>query len=225
MHYSWETPPDRWALLRTDFRPTYGGERIGPLARLAAFQAECREFTQDTDPEDITEREQQWLRAVPFIRMPNSDFLALDPALDPVDPPVIYLCHDDDNWLLARNFAAFLHEWEQLCYIGPEIWVLKEFCNRRTGCLDSETAKAQALRDLFSDPLHSTSIQASWRSTNVMGIANAILADCTFDLLPVLADALIEAGCDDETILAHCRQPGHHVRGCWVVDLILASDR
>jgi hypothetical protein len=45
--------------------------------------------------------------------------------------------------------------------------------------------------------------------------------DRRFDEMPLLADALEEAGCTEEAILKHCREPGEHVRGCWVVDLIL----
>jgi hypothetical protein len=44
-----------------------------------------------------------------------------------------------------------------------------------------------------------------------------------FDRLPVLADALMDAGCDDEDILVHCRGEGPQVRGCWPVDLVLAK--
>jgi hypothetical protein len=45
-----------------------------------------------------------------------------------------------------------------------------------------------------------------------------------FDRLPILADALEDAGCDNANILNHCRQPGVHVRGCWVVDLVLGKE-
>jgi len=41
--------------------------------------------------------------------------------------------------------------------------------------------------------------------------------------MPILADALEDAGCTDAAILEHCRGPGPHVRGCWVVDLILGK--
>jgi hypothetical protein len=41
--------------------------------------------------------------------------------------------------------------------------------------------------------------------------------------MPILADALEDAGCDNADILSHCRQPGAHVRGCWVVDLVLGK--
>ena len=42
--------------------------------------------------------------------------------------------------------------------------------------------------------------------------------------MPILADALMDAGCDSEEVINHCRGPGPHVRGCWVVDLILSKD-
>ena len=42
--------------------------------------------------------------------------------------------------------------------------------------------------------------------------------------LPILADALLDAGCDDEELIAHCRQPGPHVRRCWAIDLILGKE-
>jgi hypothetical protein len=42
--------------------------------------------------------------------------------------------------------------------------------------------------------------------------------------MPILADALEEAGCTDQLILDHLRSPGPHVRGCWPVDLILAKE-
>ena len=41
--------------------------------------------------------------------------------------------------------------------------------------------------------------------------------------LAVLADALLDAGCDDEALIAHCREPGPHARGCWAVDAILGT--
>lgn len=45
--------------------------------------------------------------------------------------------------------------------------------------------------------------------------------ESAFDRLPQFAEALAQAGCANEEILAHCRQPGRHVRGCWVVDLFM----
>jgi hypothetical protein len=58
----------------------------------------------------------------------------------------------------------------------------------------------------------------------VVSLAWGIYDDRAFDRMPILADALQDAGCDDEQILDHCRGPGRHLRGCWVVDLVLAKE-
>ena len=58
----------------------------------------------------------------------------------------------------------------------------------------------------------------------VRRLAQTIYAERAFDRLPILADALEDAGCDNADILAHCRGPGPHVRGCWVVDLLLGKE-
>jgi hypothetical protein len=45
-----------------------------------------------------------------------------------------------------------------------------------------------------------------------------------FSAMPILADALQDAGCDNDEVLSHCRDPNaDHVRGCWVVDLVLGK--
>jgi hypothetical protein len=60
-----------------------------------------------------------------------------------------------------------------------------------------------------------------WRTRTVRGVARAIHRDRAFHDLPILADALQDADCDDETVLAHCRTTKEHVRGCWVLDLAM----
>jgi len=70
---------------------------------------------------------------------------------------------------------------------------------------------------------HTEPIRAEWKSSTVLDLARAMETDGAFDRLPILADALEDAGCDQADILEHCRGPGPHVRGCWVVDLILGK--
>ncbi len=62
-----------------------------------------------------------------------------------------------------------------------------------------------------------------WRSGTVLALAAGIDTERAFDRMSILADALEEAGCDNADILAHCRGDGPHVRGCWVVDLLLGK--
>lgn len=64
----------------------------------------------------------------------------------------------------------------------------------------------------------------AWQSGTVAKLAQGIYRERAFDRLPILAEALEEAGCDNADILAHCRRVGPHVRGCWVVDLLLGKD-
>jgi hypothetical protein len=89
---------------------------------------------------------------------------------------------------------------------------------------DEHRAQTVLLRDIFRNPFRAV-IPGPWlRKNNPVGVAQAIYSDCAFDRLPILADALEDAGCDNVDILNHCRQPGEHVRGCWVVDLILGKE-
>ncbi|MBN9519490.1 hypothetical protein J0H58_13365 [bacterium] len=79
------------------------------------------------------------------------------------------------------------------------------------------------VRDIFGNPFQPVTFEPSWRTTAVDGLATGIYEEKAFDRLPVLADALEDAGCSDGDILDHCRSQGEHVRGCWVVDLILGK--
>jgi hypothetical protein len=76
------------------------------------------------------------------------------------------------------------------------------------------------LRCVFPNPLRPPTMKPGWRTADVVGLALGIDADGAYGRLPLLADALMDAGCDDEQLLAHARADGH-VRGCWLVDLIL----
>jgi len=83
------------------------------------------------------------------------------------------------------------------------------------------------LHDLVGNPFQPVRFEPEWRTDAVMGLAQGIDDDHAFDRLPILADALLEADCDEEAILRHCRgsEPHAadplHVRGCWVIDRIL----
>jgi hypothetical protein len=87
-----------------------------------------------------------------------------------------------------------------------------------------QESKAQCviLRDIFGNPFRPVAIDRRWLTSNVVDLSNAIYEGRTFNHLPILADALMDAGCDNDEILSHCRSEGPHVRGCWVVDLLTA---
>jgi hypothetical protein len=87
-----------------------------------------------------------------------------------------------------------------------------------------ELARQSALvRDIFADAVRPVRFDPRWRTADVIGLAEGIYQDRAFDRLPILADALMDAGCADEDVLGHCRSEGLHARGCWVVDLALGK--
>jgi hypothetical protein len=84
------------------------------------------------------------------------------------------------------------------------------------------------LRDIVGPlPFRPVVIEPAWLRWNwgtVPAIARTIYEERAYHELPILADALMDAGCCNEEVLAHCRSPGPHVRGCWVVDLLLGRE-
>lgn len=77
--------------------------------------------------------------------------------------------------------------------------------------------------DIFGNPFRPVTINPRWLTETVVALATGIYSERAFDRMPILADALEDAGCDHADILDHCRSNGPHVRGCWVVDLLLGK--
>lgn len=83
---------------------------------------------------------------------------------------------------------------------------------------------ADLLREVLGNPFNPFDFDPSWRTATVVETAASIYEEKQFDRMTELAVALKEAGCEDERLLAHCRKKGGHVRGCWVLDLILENE-
>jgi hypothetical protein len=83
--------------------------------------------------------------------------------------------------------------------------------------------QSDALRCIFGNPFRPLTVDLSWLTSTVLILAQGIYDDSAFDRLPILADALQDAGCDSAEVLGHCRGLGPHARGCWVVDLLLGK--
>jgi hypothetical protein len=89
-----------------------------------------------------------------------------------------------------------------------------------------ERVQARLLRDIFGNPFRSVVLDPNWLMWNagvVVRIAQQMDEERDFTGMPVLGDALEEAGCTDPDILRHCREPGEHARGCWILDLCLGK--
>lgn len=90
--------------------------------------------------------------------------------------------------------------------------------------LTERSIQAQLLRDVFHNPFRPVAFQSQWKTNNVVAIARYIYDTGDYGSMPILADALEEAECTDLEVLSHCRHTQAHVRGCWVVDLLLGKD-
>jgi hypothetical protein len=98
----------------------------------------------------------------------------------------------------------------------------------RSECEAAQAAEAAVqtllLRDIFGNPFRPVAFSPSWRTDTAVALARQMYESRDFGAMPILADALQEAGCEDAAILSHCRGTGPHVRGCWVVDLVLGKE-
>jgi hypothetical protein len=131
--------------------------------------------------------------------MPHKQHMAAQAAAHASAPQVTVR----GSWAAAR--ASFVH----LAQSGGE------FGNQ-----------ANLIRDIFGNPARPMAVGPAWLAWNygtVPAIARRVYEERAFHDLPILADALEDAGCADEDLLAHCRGPGPHAHGCWVLDLLLGK--
>ncbi|VTR93254.1 Uncharacterized protein (Fragment) OS=uncultured bacterium PE=4 SV=1 [Gemmata massiliana] len=96
-----------------------------------------------------------------------------------------------------------------------------------TAASDPQRARAGQcvmLRDIVGNPFRPAAFSPSWRTSTAITLAAQMYESRDFGAMPILADALQDAGCDNADVLDHCRSDGPHVRGCWVVDLVLGKE-
>lgn len=112
---------------------------------------------------------------------------------------------------------------EHLGYRGNDLQEAKEKADRK--------AMGRFILEIIGNPMTPYRFEPHWRTDTVVGLARAIYAERAFDRLPILADALLDADCDEEAILRHCRgtevhapDGPNHIRGCWVIDQILEQE-
>ncbi|AWM42539.1 hypothetical protein C1280_36235 [Gemmata obscuriglobus] len=84
--------------------------------------------------------------------------------------------------------------------------------------------QANLLRDIFGNPFRPVTFSPSWRTGTAVALASGMYESRDFSAMPILADALQDAGCDRAEVLEHCQRDGPHVRGCWVADLVLGRE-
>jgi hypothetical protein len=118
----------------------------------------------------------------------------------------------------ALNFSAFLVERDRVRFAKPGVVRGKAW---------DEEARAQAdlLREIVGNPFRPCpplpAAVLRWQDRLVPRLAQSTYDEQRWGQLPVLADALLDAGCEDDALLDHCRGDAEHVRGCWAVDALL----
>lgn len=111
----------------------------------------------------------------------------------------------------VRNLAQRLRE---AAALSPGSWYHRD--NNSPILLAEELAQCDLYRDIV--PLNPPAFDPSWRTSAVVGIADAMFDSREFGNMPILADAIEDAGCTEERVIAHCRADKSHVRGCWVIE-------
>jgi hypothetical protein len=106
----------------------------------------------------------------------------------------------------------------------PDEWSPEKTAAWEGAAKAEKVIQARLVRDIIGNPFRPSRLDRSRLTPQVVQLAEAIYDERAFDRLPELAQALEDAACAERAILDHCRQSGPHVRGCWVVDLLLGKD-
>jgi hypothetical protein len=120
---------------------------------------------------------------------------------------------------MARKAEIEFAQEQEKAYPHLSAWAVEVVTN-------ADHWSADYFRDIFGNPFRPVAVDPvwlTWRDGTIPHLAQTIYDERRFADMPVLADALEDAGCTNADILQHCRQAGEHVRGGWVMDLLLGK--
>jgi hypothetical protein len=137
-------------------------------------------------------------------------------------------CWPDTRLRLRRDraphqlwVAAFTVGFATGSYAGDVAMHIDSAKNAPPWLLPDAPTRSALLRCIFGNPFHRVTVDFLWLTPSVTALARDIYENRVLSELPLLADALEQAGCHEASILDHCRERSLHARGCWVVDLLL----
>jgi hypothetical protein len=118
-----------------------------------------------------------------------------------------------------EDLVARLLNVANLAECGAKVW-LNQWDRWLWPCLQKEPdwPGSWLVREVFGNPFRVNTFDSNWRTETVQALCRGIVAERAFDRLPILADALEEAGCDDVALFTHLRGSHQHVLGCWALD-------
>ncbi len=131
------------------------------------------------------------------------------------------------------EFPQESREWANSVLADPQTWVFvllhdyapsNDWLTAWYEVLPDPTPICDMLRDIFECPMHTTPFKQTWRSEDAQRIAQEIYETQEYTQMPILADALEEAGCSESRVLDHCRNGQQHWKGCWVIDGVLEKE-
>ena len=133
----------------------------------------------------------------------------------PINGPAHWAAYWTAHWA-AESAAIWASEWSAESEA--------EDADDETAYWTAQNIQAHILRDIVGNPFKPITFQTQWKTHTILPLAQSMYDDRDFTAMPILGDALEEAGCDNEEILRHCRSEGLHYRGCWVLDLVLGKE-
>ena len=138
---------------------------------------------------------------------------------------VFAAAHHPNNRLFETAFwwMSGAAAWEQVpnAAITVDDWDTPHDPAWRAADVRERVAQLTLFRDIFGNPFRPVAFDPAWRTDTAVSLARGMYDSREFGAMPILADALQDAGCEDEQVLTLCSEPGPHVRGCWVCDLVL----
>ena len=137
-------------------------------------------------------------------------------------------CHWADRvaekYRIPAMAVSMLASLDHLNLFDNVVYYLRQVAEREGDLTSADRRLVGLIRDIFGNPFRPVVFDPGCRTSTVLGLARPMYESRDFAPMPILADALQDAGCDNAGVLAHCRDPqGTHVRGCWVVDLLLGK--
>jgi hypothetical protein len=198
--------PDLLAAVETAERYADGA---ATAAELEAVRARCREVAvqeheawSQLDDQDSPEARRKWLRS--GIAWAVAFTTTTPVSAEAVSEKTVFNAvqvGSGDSGILVKNAKR----WKQL--------------------MDEQNLLHRALvLEVAGNPFAPVEFPADWRTSTAVALARQMYKSRDFSLMPILADALQDAGCDSDAVLNHCRDANQlHVRGCWVVDGVLGK--
>jgi hypothetical protein len=138
------------------------------------------------------------------------------------DASLVRGSHIRTSWALLPD--AFRAATSAAHHISHAVSMQKPPKRRLEAHIGENVIQAILARDIFGNPFRAVTYDPTWLTSDVIAMCRSMYDSRDFSAMPILADALQDAGCDSEDVLNHRRGPGPHVRGCWVIDLVLDKE-